>query len=327
MVLSLNSKKRVLVTGATGFAGSHLLELLLSGMVGRYEVYGCKRRRSDMSNVSHIEGVKWVELELTDPYCMVYTMEEVAPDIIFHLGGQSFVPSSFTAPQETFNINALGTLNLLEAVRNSTCCNPVTQICGSSEEYGFVRPEETPIKETNQLRPLSPYGVSKVAADLTAQQYHHSYGLKTVVTRAHNHSGPRRGSVFATSNFAKQVAEVEKGIRKEISVGNLSSIRDITDVRDMVRAYVLATGYCKHGEVYNVCSGVGHSMEEILDLLIHNSPKLDIRVVQDPSRMRPSDVELLIGDCSKFKEATGWKPEIPLETTLKDLLKFWRERV
>ena len=191
----------------------------------------------------------------------------------------------------------------------------------------MVYPNEVPIRETNPLRPLSPYGVSKVAADKLGCQYHMSYGLKTVVTRAFNHTGPRRGDVFVTSNFSKQVAEIERGLKEPtIYVGNLDARRDFTDVRDIVKAYWLAVTKGEYGEVYNICSGETRTIQSVLDLLLSMTDK-KIEIKQDPSRMRPSDVEVLHGDYSKFKERTGWKPEIPFEKTMADLLNYWRERV
>ena len=190
----------------------------------------------------------------------------------------------------------------------------------------MVYPEELPVRETNPLRPLSPYGVSKVALDRLAYQYHKSYGLRTVVTRAFNHTGPRRGDVFVTSNFAKQIAEIEKGKEPIIYVGNLNAKRDFSDVRDVVRAYWLALQKCEFGEVYNICSEKVGTIQEVLNLLLSMTDK-NIELKQDPFRMRPSDVEILLGDCSKFKKQTGWEPTIPFEKTLEDLLEYWRERV
>jgi len=203
----------------------------------------------------------------------------------------------------------------------------VVQIAGSSEEYGMVYPDELPIRETNPLRPLSPYSVSKVAEDRLGYQYHMSYGLKTVITRAFNHTGPRRGDVFATSNFAKQVTEIEKGLKEPVMyVGNLNATRDFSDVRDIVKAYWLAATKCEYGEVYNICSEKTRTIQSILDLLLTMTDK-NIEIKQDTSRMRPSDVEVLHGDCSKFREKTGWRPEIPFEKTMSDLLNYWREKV
>ena len=191
----------------------------------------------------------------------------------------------------------------------------------------MVYPDEVPIKETNPLRPLSPYAVSKVAQDLMGYQYFQSYGIKAIRTRAFNHTGPRRGHVFVTSNFAKQIAEIEAGKKEPIiSVGNLDAKRDFTDVRDTVRAYWLAAEKGEPGEVYNIASNRTITIQALLDnLLALSDKKIDVR--QDPDRMRPSDVEILWGDASKLEKATGWKPEIPFEKTLEDTLNWWRERV
>jgi GDP-4-dehydro-6-deoxy-D-mannose reductase len=218
-------------------------------------------------------------------------------------------------------------LNIFEVVREFGI-NPVIQIAGSSEEYGLVYENELPIKEENPLRPLSPYAVSKVAQDNLACQYYHSYGLKTVITRAFNHEGPRRGEQFVTSDFAKQIAKIEKGKQEPIIyVGNLDAKRDYSDVRDIVGAYWLATEKCKFGEPYNICSGRAWTIKSVLDFLLSKSTRKDIKIVQDPSKMRPSDVPVLLGDCSKFKKQTNWESKIPFEKTLEDTLNYWRKNV
>ncbi|MFA4819922.1 MAG: GDP-mannose 4,6-dehydratase [Candidatus Aenigmatarchaeota archaeon] len=315
---------KALITGITGFVGSHLADYLIAR---GDEVYGTVRWRSRLDNITHIKDkIKLIETDIRDSYSIEKAIKTVEPDVIFHLAAQSFVHTSFHAPQETLSTNIIGTVNLLEAIRSSKT-NPVIQIAGSSEEYGLVYPQETPIKETNPLRPLSPYGVSKVAEDMLAYQYHKSYGLKTIITRAFNHEGPRRGDVFSTSNFAKQIAEIEKGLKEPvIQVGNLNASRDFTDVRDVVRAYVMAVEKCDYGEAYNICSGKTWKISDMLQLLLSMSSK-KIEVKQDPARMRPSDVEILLGDSTKFRQQTGWKPEIPFETTMKDLLDYWRKLV
>ncbi|UCG70965.1 MAG: GDP-mannose 4,6-dehydratase, partial [Thermoplasmata archaeon] len=216
--------ERVLITGITGFVGSHLADLLLAKGL---EVYGTKRWRSKIENITHImEKLHLREADLRDGHSLFEVMREVKPHYIFHLAAQSFVPTSWRAPADTMETNAVGTINLLEAVRK-VGIDPAIQMAGSSEEYGLVYPDEVPIKETNPLRPLSPYGVSKVATDMLGYQYHKSYGMKIVVTRSFNHTGPRRGEVFVTSNFAKQIVEIEKGLRAPlIRVGNLEAKRD-----------------------------------------------------------------------------------------------------
>jgi GDP-4-dehydro-6-deoxy-D-mannose reductase len=313
--------KRAFITGITGFAGSHLAELLLSK---GYEVCGTVRHRSRMENIIPIQDrIKLWETDIRDPYSIIRAVTNTEPDYIFHLAAQSFVPTSWHAPAETIFTNTIGTLNLLEAVRMSKI-NPVIQVACSSEEYGMVRAEELPIKEDNPLRPLSPYGVSKVGADYICYQYFKSYGLKTVITRAFNHTGPRRGSEFVTSTFSKQIAEIELGLQKPvIYVGNLDSQRDFTDVRDTVKAYELAVLKCDPGEQYNICSGKARTIRSVLELLLRMT-KIKPRVTQDEARLRPSDVVMLLGDNTKFSKKTGWQPSIPFETTMRDLLEYWR---
>lgn len=321
---------RVLITGITGFAGSHLAEYLLS--LEGAEVYGTVRHRSPLDNISGIkERVSLIHgIDLRDAHAAEMAIKQAEPDYIFHLAAQSFVPESWTGPAGTLETNVIGTVNLLEAVRNSEF-HPVIQIAGSSEEYGCPpMVEDTyklPITEEFPLLPLSPYGVSKVAEDLLGFQYHKSYGMKIVRTRAFNHTGPRRGESFVTSNFAKQIAEIWKGIRVPVLyVGNLEAKRDFTDVRDIVRGYWLAVSCGKCGEVYNICSGKAITIQTVLDTL-RMQGKGWFEIVQDKARMRPSDIPILLGDCTKFTNRTDWKPEISFTQTMGDLLEYWREKV
>lgn len=317
--------RKALITGITGFVGSHLAELLLRK---KWVVYGTVRPRSKTENIASIkERVILFDADILDSHSLYYVVKKVQPDFIFHLAAQSFVPTSWASPANTLETNVLGAVHLFEAVR-SVGISPRIQIACSSEEYGLVKPEEIPVKETNPLRPLSPYAVSKVAMDYLGYQYFKSYGLKIIRTRAFNHTGPRRGEQFVCSSFAKQIVEIEKGKREPvIRVGNLSAIRDFSDVRDIVRAYVLAVEKCEPGEVYNISSGVGRKIEDVLGLLLSLSKIKGIKVKQDPSRMRPSDVPILVGDSTKFRKATGWKPQIPFEKTMEDLLNYWRKRI
>src|SRR5437867_909282 len=231
--------RRVLVTGVTGFAGSHLVDYLLTR--GDCEIFGIQRWRSRTENIEHFrDKISLLECDLRDATSTRDTLEKVHPDWIFHLAAQSFVPTSWTAPTESLTTNVIGQVNIFEAVRH-VGLKPRIQLACSSEEYGMVFPGEVPIKETNPLRPLSPYAVSKVAQDLLGYQYWMSWKLDCVRTRGFNHEGPRRGPVFVASDFAKQIADIEKGRKPPVlSVGNLEATRDFTDVRDMVRAYWLA---------------------------------------------------------------------------------------
>jgi len=316
--------KRALITGASGFVGSHLIEYLHAR---GYEVYGTIRWRSRLEFIDTMrDKVKLVEADLLDSHSMLNLIREVEPDYVYHLAAQSFVPTSWRVPAKTMTVNTVGQINLLEAIRDSGV-DPKIQIAGSSEEYGMVYPHEAPIKETNPLRPLSPYGVSKVAQDLLGYQYYKSYGMKIVRTRGFNHTGNRRGEVFVTSNFAKQIVEAEKKIRQPvIDVGDLTAVRDFTHVKDMVRGYRLAVEKGRPGDVYNLCSGKGYSIQEMLDMLI-SMAKVKVTTRVDKNRLRPSDVPLLVGDNTKIHEAAGWEPKIDFKDTLLHTLEYWRERV
>jgi GDP-4-dehydro-6-deoxy-D-mannose reductase len=341
---------RVLITGITGMAGSHLAEYLLAEHP-EVAVYGTFRWRSRMENLEPLRRAQKVDIvegrysdgqglrdekkkgrvtllycELTDAGAVEHLISAIQPERIFHLAAQSFVQESFDEPASTLHINIQSQVNLLESVRRHGKQIRV-HVAGSSEEYGLVHPDEVPMKETNPLRPLSPYAVSKVAQDKLAYQYFKSYGLHVVVTRGFNHTGPRRGPVFADSTFAKQIAEIEAGFHPPVIYhGDLTSKRDLSDVRDIVRAYWLALEKAEPGESYNVGSGRTHTIREMLDVLLGYS-KLKIRTEEDPARLRPSDVPILWADPTKFRAATGWEPKIPFEQTLRDVLDYWRERV
>lgn len=319
-----SNKKTALITGITGFVGSHLAELLLAEGVN---VYGIQRWRSKTDNIENIQDKIIIqEADLLDAHSLYKVVDEIRPDYIFHLAAQSYVQSSWSSPTNTLEINIIGTANLFEAVKKSGL-NIAIQIACSSEEYGKVLPDELPIREDNPLRPLSPYAVSKLAMDYLGYQYHESYGMRIIRTRGFNHTGPRRGDVFAESTFARQIAEIEKGKKEPVvHVGNLDAKRDYTDVRDMVKAYYLSVQKCQSGEVYNIATGKSWKIRDVLNLLLSMS-KVKIKVLQDKSRMRPSDVEVLVGDATKFMKVTGWRPEIPFEKTMEDLLNYWRERI
>ncbi len=316
----------IVITGCTGFSGSHLAEYLIS-LNKEEDIFGTIRGRCRQTDfIDHIKDkLTLLECDLTDYNSVQSTIEESEPDIIFHLAGITFVPTSWRAPQETIYTNVIGTLNLLESVRKSKY-DPKLLISGSSESYGLVYKDEIPIKESNPLRPQSPYAVSKCGQDLLGYQYHQSYGLKIIRTRAFNLMGPRSGEKIFTANFSKQIVEIEKGIREPvIKVGNLDAVRDLTDARDIVRAYELAVEKCNYGEVYNICSGIGWKVKDILNTLLKMAD-ISIGIKKDKSRMRPSDVPILIGDSTKFREKTGWEPQIDISQSLKDVLNYWRNQ-
>lgn len=314
---------RVLITGITGFTGSHLADYCVEK---GYEVFGLTRGRyHQYTFIEHLKDkIELIEGDLSDIHSIRRCMETVYPDKIFHLGAMTSVPLSWSAPKTTIDTNTLGTLNLLESVRTYGD-DPEILIVGTSEEYGLVHPDEAPIKETNPLRPLSPYGVSKIASDLLGYQYHRSYGLKCVRVRPFNIVGPRGGQEIVTANFAIQIINIEKGHKNHMEVGNLKSIRDFNDVRDTVRAYDVALKMCDFGEVYNICTGKGITINQLLLRMLDLTGQT-AEIYEAHERMRPSDVENLIGDSTKFRKKTGWEPEIPLDESLMDVLSYWREQ-
>lgn len=315
---------KILITGITGFVGSHLAEYIIN-LNEKHDIYGVCRWRSPKDNLSKVyDKVKLIEADLCDLSGLIRYCKDIRPDIIFHLGAQSYVMTSFNSPIQTLWTNGIGTLNLLEAVRISGI-NPVIHICSSSEVYGQVSQEEVPIKETCSFKPASPYAVSKVTEDMIAYQYWVSYGIKTIRSRMFTHTGPRRGDVFALSFFAKQVACAELGLREPvIHAGNLKSVRTFCDVRDAVKAYWIMVHKCKAGEVYNIGGNRAMTVGEALEILLsYSNLKFEIKV--DPTLIRPSDVTLQIPCIDKFRNETGWAPEIPLEKTLQDMLNYWRD--
>jgi GDP-4-dehydro-6-deoxy-D-mannose reductase len=316
---------RILITGITGFVGSHLAEYALERGA---EVFGSIRWRSKMEHMERLsDRVTLIESDLRDLLSVRTVLEQAQPDYIIHLAAQSFVAASWKTPVETFYTNVVSQMNLFEGMRQLGSSARFLVI-GSSEEYGLVEPHELPIRETTPLRPLSPYAVSKVAQDLMGWQYFKSYSMHIVRARAFNHTGPRRGETFATSNFAKQIAEMEAGLREPVVlVGDLKPTRDFSDVRDIVRGYWLLLERGVPGEVYNLCSGLEWSIERILNFLIGKSTVPHIEIRQDPARLRPSDVSVLRGSPQKIENALGWRTTIPLEQTLTDLLEYWRHRI
>jgi GDP-mannose 4,6-dehydratase len=317
---------KIIITGITGFVGSHLAEYIL-GLDEGHEIHGLCRWRSPRENLANVfNKITLFEADLLDLGGLVRHFKEIKPDFIFHLAAQSYVLTSYNTPVQTLWTNAIGTTNLLEAVRIAEL-DPIIHICSSSEVYGQVKEQDVPIKETCPLRPASPYGVSKVAEDMVAFQYWVSHKLKTIRTRMFTHTGPRRGDVFVMSSFSKQIAAAELGlIDPVIRVGNLNSVRTFCDVRDAVKAYWILVNKCKPGEVYNVGGNRTMTVGEALDLLMSLSEtKFDVKV--DPQLVRPADVTLQISCTDKFKEDTGWEPVIPLEKTLEDMLEYWRDEL
>ena len=313
---------RVLITGVAGFVGGHVVGFLQERHP-EVTIVGLDSRPGPRARALEIEIV---QSDLEDAAAVHSALERIRPDRIIHLAAQSSPQRSWEDPAGTLRTNVMGMLHLLEAVRAGAAAPRILAV-GSTDEYGLVRPDELPLREDAPLRPVSPYAVSKVAQGYLALQYALSLGLHVVRTRTFHHTGPRRGEHFAESSFARQLAEIEAGRRApRLEVGNLEAVRDFTDVRDVVRAYWMLLDRGVPGEVYNVCSGRGVSLGELLERLIALSG-LRVEVHRDASRLRPTDVPALVGDPSRLRAATGWEPTIPLERTLGDLLDYWRERV
>lgn len=327
--------KRVLITGITGMVGSHLADYLLANT--NWFIYGMCRWRSPTNNVSHLldrankkDRLHFLEGDLTDYISLQYVIEESKPDYVFHLAAQSFPMASFTSPIATYSTNILGTENLLEALRYCKEVDPIIHVCSSSEVFGRVPKEKVPIDEECSFHPASPYSISKIGTDLIGRFHAEAYGQKILITRMFSHSGPRRGDIFCESSFAKQIAMIEFGfIPPIIKVGNLNSMRTWADVRDAVRAYyMLVTVNPIPGSYYNIGGSYSCTVGKMLNYLISLSSKQnEIRVEQDPERMRPLDADLQIPNTKKFQSHTGWKPEISFEKTMTDLLNYWRQQV
>jgi GDP-mannose 4,6-dehydratase len=294
------------------------------------------RWRSPLENLSNLtteinnEGrIKLVYADLKDSISIDQAFRIEKPDYVFHLAAQSYPLTSFSAPLDTIETNVQGTVRVLEAIKNF-CPDAVVHICASSEVFGRVPKDKIPIDENCSFHPASPYAISKVGTDLVGRYYAEAFNMKVITTRMFTHTGPRRGDVFAESTFAKQIAMIENGlIEPIINVGNLESLRTIADVRDAVKAYyMLVTINPIAGEYYNIGGQHSCTIGEILDYLISlSSMKDSIKIKVDPKRLRPVDADLQIPNTSKFSKHTGWKPEIPYEKTMKDLLDYWRDRI
>lgn len=315
---------RVFITGITGPVGSFLADYLLT--LPNVEVHAFKRWRSDPRPIEHLHGrVVFHEGDIEDPFSISRAIERAAPERVYHLAAQSYPSESWDAPIATMRVNVEGTVNVLEAVRQHVPKARV-HIAGTSAEYGWVSPEEVPISETHTLRPASPYGVSKVAAELTGLQYHDSFGLHVVVTRSFNHVGPRQGDRCSIQTFCRQMAAIEAGLQPPVmAVGNLEPRRDFTHTSDVARALWLLLDRGAPGQVYNLCSGEATRIGDIVEE-VRAQGRVPIEVRVDQARLRPSDEPLLMGDNSKLKAATGWEPQITMPQIVAELLTYWRER-
>ena len=311
---------RAIVTGATGFAGSHLCDLLVKHGV---EVVGTFRFAPE----NPVPGaVKLRKCDIRDATRLRELVGEAHPDVLFHLAGMASVPDAESSPRTAFETNVLGTLNAMDAVRSSAPESKVIAI-SSSEVYGRTPADELPIAERTVPAPNSVYAVTKLAAEHLVRIHAERHGLRVVVLRPFNHLGPRQSDKFACSNFARQIAEIEtRSGTGRLEAGNLAARRDLTDVRDMVAAYWLAALELDDPGPYNVCSGRAYAIQEVLDGLLAASPE-HIEVVTDAERLRDGEAAAICGDSSRFRDATGWQPKIELARSLVDTLDCWRARL
>jgi len=307
---------RVLVTGCNGFVGGHLVaELLGNG----YAVFGLDLLENGETNC------ETAFIDLLNAQAVSEYVKAVKPDVVFHLAAQANVGLSWEKPQLTYEVNVLGTINLLEAVRRlQKPCRVI--ITGSADQYGLTGLVEKPISETVELTPQNPYAASKKAVEEIADVYMKAYEMDIIKTRSFNHSGPGQGLGFLIPDLCNEIVNIERGMSDCLKVGNLEAVRDFSDVRDVVRAYRLLAEKGRSGEVYNVGSGIGRKAQDILDILISMS-SCEIKVKQDESRMRKSDTPILVCDRTKLHKHTGWVPLRSLDETIKDTLEYYRHKM
>ncbi len=322
---------KILITGITGFVGSHIADFILE-QHPECALAGTRRwHHSRREHVQHFaEKIEWHDCDLTDAVQTMEMIKACRPDWIFHCAAESFVSPSWGHPHVYMNGNYHATVNLLEALVKQGIKARV-HIPGSGEEYGDIHESELPINEHTALRPVNTYAVTKIAQDLIGYVYYRSYGLEVIRTRAFNHEGPRRDHVFGIPWYAYQVARAEKGLQAPLlQVGHLDDRRNFTHIRDMVEGYWMAMEKCAPGELYligNESPESVFSFREALESLISKSKKPGLTYEIVPKYVRPTAVPRLIGDMTKFREATGWKPKISFNQILDDTLNYWRERV
>jgi GDP-4-dehydro-6-deoxy-D-mannose reductase len=313
-------EQTILVTGAAGFAGSHLLDLLERGAA---PVVAWRRPGEPFPAGRTGDELTWMSVELLDRAAVAAAIAEVRPATVYHCAGAAHVGQSWERTRETLAVNLLATCHLLDALRLG---GPPARVLipGSALIY---RMSDAAIDESGPIAPASPYALSKLAQEMAGLRAAREDGLPVVVTRSFNHVGPRQHPSFFASSFARQIARIEAGLAEPVmKVGNLDARRDLTDVRDTVRAYRVLVERGRPGEVYNVCSGRAYRIREILDVLLARA-RVPIDVAIDPVLYRPNDMPVVLGSYRRLRDELGWAPEIPIERTLDDLLGYWRAAV
>lgn len=301
--------QRLLLTGGSGFVGQ-----VLCGLVEREPAYNLQQCAPSL------------RMELRERESLLQGIEETRPDYVIHLAAQSFIPRALENPGETLEINLMGTLNLLEALRRAKFRGRMLYI-GSGDEYGLIEASKLPVREDHPLRPRNPYAVSKAAAEMLCSQWALTEKMDIVMARPFNHIGPGQDERFAISAFARQLAEVRLGRKPaRIEVGNLDVSRDFSDVEDVGRAYLLLLRKGRSGNVYNVCSGKEYRLKELLTKLVELAG-VDVEIVIDPARQRPAEQIRMVGDCRRLRDHTGWKPEVPIDRSLARILAYWERKL
>lgn len=307
----------VLVTGAAGFVGSHLTDLLRADEA---TIVGWRRPGTAAARDS--TAVTWDDVELLDRGQVTRALARASPAAVYHLAGSAHVGQSWTNTRETYEGNVLATHNLFEGLRANGLTPRVLVTCSAT----VYQPQEHPLTESSALRPASPYATSKLAQEMLARRAWEDDGIPALVARAFNHIGPRQDPAYVAPSIAMQIAEIEAGRRQPVlALGNLDVLRDLTDVRDTVRAYRAMMRTAHPGIPYNVCSGRALAIRTLVDTFVARA-RVPVSIVQDPARFRPNDPPMLVGDHSRVTTDTGWRPEISLEQTLDDLLDYWRAR-
>ena len=297
---------RALVTGANGFVGRYLVDALQRTGA---EVLGCAGPRDD--------GGPWFPIDLSQAQTLSRALDAARPTVVFHLAAQTFVPDSLAAPIETYEINAIGSARLAEAVRAYDAGpRPRVVFASTAEVYGARDPSEFPLRESLDLHPANPYGASKAAAEAILLAHARSFGLNVVIARSFNHIGPAQSERFVVASLAAQLARIAAGGSPQLFVGNLNAARDFLDVRDVVEAYIALAGGGEAGEIYNVCSGRAVAVRDVLRELIAIA-HVPVEVREDPARRRPTDIPLLVGNGEKIRKQTGWRPQISLIDSLR----------
>ncbi len=316
---------RVLITGIAGFLGSHLAEYIVREK--KAVIFGTVLPRESKENISHLKGkLKLIECDITNAEQLKSAVKKSRPDLVFHFAGQSSVSASWKIPQKTIEVNTIGSLNLLEAVKGFAP-NARVLLSSSREVYGAVRKSQLPVKESLPSNPANPYAVSKLAMEHLALNYYRKYGVKAIIFRSFNITGPGRPAEFVCSDWARQLAEIELGLRKPvIETGNTNAVRDFVDVRDAIRAFWAGARKCKPGQAYNLCSGKGQKMSDVLKAIVSLSSQR-VRTVRKPEKVVSIDVPVAIGSSAKLRKATGWRTRVSFHQTLGDLVGYWLEEL